>query len=202
MSDSLRDRWVFLNVPFDSTYEPLFVALVAGLTGLGRTPHCVLEIAEHGQGRPTRILRLIKRCRASIHDLSRVQLSGGVPRFNMPFELGLAIANQRLNTRKYHVFIFEGRSYRLPKTLSDLGGHDHEVHRGSQIGILDGLLNWLGQPSGTPSIAELRSLTRDLAAVVSDLKRKHRAIDCFRAHIFRQTVAAATMLARRAELIR
>ena len=42
-----------------------------------------------------RLFELIERCAFSVHDLSRVELSlhrPRVPRFNMPFELGLAVA--------------------------------------------------------------------------------------------------------------
>jgi hypothetical protein len=35
---------VFVNVPFDEAYEPLFIALIAGLTRMGLTPRSVLEI--------------------------------------------------------------------------------------------------------------------------------------------------------------
>ncbi len=38
------ERSVFLDVPFDARYEPLFVGLVAAVTALGRIPRCVLEI--------------------------------------------------------------------------------------------------------------------------------------------------------------
>jgi len=83
---------VFINVPFDDEYEPLFLALIAGLVGLGFTPRSVLQIPPN-QRRLERILTQIKRCAFSVHDLSRVEPSGvrdPVPRFNMPFELGLA----------------------------------------------------------------------------------------------------------------
>lgn len=80
---------VFINVPFDRSYESLFVTLVGTLVFLGQEPHCVLEVREKGEGRLTRIVDLMRMCRLSIHDLSRV----GMPaRFNMPFELGLACA--------------------------------------------------------------------------------------------------------------
>jgi len=42
---------VFLNVPFDDSYEPLFVSLIAALVALGRTPRCVLEVPETGNAR-------------------------------------------------------------------------------------------------------------------------------------------------------
>jgi len=37
-------RDVYLNVPFDKAYERQFVALIAALVAIGRTPRCVLEL--------------------------------------------------------------------------------------------------------------------------------------------------------------
>jgi hypothetical protein len=74
---------VFINAPFDDRYEPLFVALVGMLVFLGQKPRCVLEIREKGDGRLARILDLIRACRISVHDLSRVTTP---VRFNMPFD--------------------------------------------------------------------------------------------------------------------
>ena len=89
-----RPTHVFINCPFDKDYEELFLALIAGLTGLGLTPRCVLEIPPTPESLE-RLFELIERCAFSVHDLSRVELSlhrPRVPRFNMPFELGLAVA--------------------------------------------------------------------------------------------------------------
>lgn len=80
---------VFLNVPYDTGYQPLFVTLVTSLVCLGQKPRSVIEIREQGDGRLRRIFDLMRACRVSIHDLSRV---GRPARFNMPFELGLACA--------------------------------------------------------------------------------------------------------------
>jgi len=89
-------RSVFLNVPFDKGYESLFVSLISALVSLGRVPHCVLEVPDPGIGRLPRILRLIRSCPVSMRDLSRV----GLPvRFNMPFELGIAVALSRIERR-------------------------------------------------------------------------------------------------------
>src|SRR5216110_3608082 len=85
----LDSERVFINIPFDKAYEPLFIPLVGTLVFLRQEPHSVLEVTETGAGRLARILDLMHTCRLSIHDLSRT----GVPaRFNMPFELGLACA--------------------------------------------------------------------------------------------------------------
>ncbi len=114
---------VFLNVPYDEEYEPLFVALLAALPVLGCRPTCALEAADAGQGRLDRILALITSCEASIHDLSRTQVSGRVraPRFNMPFELGVCCAVARIGGR-HRYYVFEEKPFRLQKSLSDLGG--------------------------------------------------------------------------------
>lgn len=110
-SSSAPDFTVFLNFPFDEGYSPLFLALIAGLVALNREPHCVLEIPSGEQNRLDRIYGLIERCGASIHDLSRVTLSGPlrVPRFNMPFELGLAYSIAR--QRAHSFFVLEEHSY-------------------------------------------------------------------------------------------
>src|ERR1043165_918118 len=97
-------RDVFINVPFDPSYEPLFVTLVGTLVFLGQKPHYAREVREDGGGRLKRILELIRKCRMSIHDLSRV----GMPvRFNMPFELGLASALKLTEPRRYEIFVMD-----------------------------------------------------------------------------------------------
>ena len=93
----LRRRCVFLNLPFDKSYEPLFVAMISAIVAIGRTPRCVLEVPEQGDGRLTRVFNLMRSCSVSLHDLSRV----GLPvRFNMPFELGVAFALRRLGSNR------------------------------------------------------------------------------------------------------
>ena len=85
---SLRAASVFINSPFDTSYERQFVALLAAIISIGRTPRCVLEVPG-GPGRLSKIFDLLRECEVSVHDLSRVGLPA---RFNMPFELGLAFA--------------------------------------------------------------------------------------------------------------
>ena len=116
---------VFVNVPFDTTYEPLFVTLVGTLVFLGQKPHCVLEVREKGDGRLIRILDLMRICRMSIHDLSR---TGTPVRFNMPFELGLAYTLKIQHPTDYEVFVLDSIPYRIDRTLSDYKGRDPIVH--------------------------------------------------------------------------
>src|SRR2546428_11551836 len=85
---------VFLNLPFDAQHEKIYLALIAGLSALGLTPRCVLEI-QPTCARLTRLLQLISSCEYSIHDLSRVRLSSTAtrcPRFTNELELGMMLA--------------------------------------------------------------------------------------------------------------
>lgn len=120
---------VFLNVPFDPEYEPIFLALIVGLVTLGLKPRSVIEIPDGGQGRMERLFGLIRTCGASVHDLSRV--TGPLPRFNMPFELGIAYALRQIDGHSFYVF--EEERYRLDKTLSDLRMIDPKIHEGKGL---------------------------------------------------------------------
>jgi hypothetical protein len=193
---------VFLNVPYDEHYQPLFVALVGELAALGCEPTCALELADAGQGRLDRILDLVASCELSIHDLSRVQVSGRLrlPRFNMPFELGICCAVARLRgTHRYYVF--EERPYRL-QSLSDLGGYDPQVHGGTQLGIVRSLLNCLATAEGTPPIEAILSLVRRLGAAARSLAAQHGSPSVFQPHLFRQVAATAARFAQSEDLIR
>jgi hypothetical protein len=125
---------VFLNVPFDANYRRLFVAMVVGVTAHGAIPRCVLELPSSAD-RLKRLRRLIRVCSISFHDLSRVTSTrtthGLVPRFNMPFELGLAMASPSAKC-----FLFEERPYRLQVSLSDVNGTDPLIHHADPLELL------------------------------------------------------------------
>jgi hypothetical protein len=83
----------FINLAYVNSNEDLFLGLLAGLAGFGLVP----VAAMHDPGSDpqlSRIYRLIEQSVISFHDLSYVRLdppSPRTPRFNMPFELGLAV---------------------------------------------------------------------------------------------------------------
>jgi hypothetical protein len=84
-----RIQSVFLNIPYDDQFEKLYLAYIVGLTQLGLKVNATLAVPN--QGRLDRIIKLIEESDVSIHDLSRIEPSFGIPRFNMPLELGLAL---------------------------------------------------------------------------------------------------------------
>lgn len=183
-----RTRGVFLNVPFDDQYENCFVALIAGVAGLGLKPTSVLDVSTSDQ-RLQRIFEHLSNCRYSIHDLSRVELSKGrYPRFNVPFEAGLASA-LALTTDRHERFLFEARRYRLARTCSDLAGVDVKIHGGRPRGVLRAVLNAFVRPRRTPRIGELELLHNVVRIRARELKQEARTL--YEAHPFRELAAFA-----------
>jgi len=192
------NKSVFFNVPFDLSYEPLFVALIAAVVVLGRTPRCVLEIPETGQGRLSRILVLLRSCATSIHDLSRV---GSPVRFNMPFELGIAFALSRLQAR--HKFIMlEAKRHRLQRTLSDMNGIDPLIHSGKAGHTISCVLSHLGKTRGNPPVQQVQRLYQVLWKVVPSFKSTHARTNIYSRGIFGELVDGATRLAEKDGLIK
>lgn len=182
---------VFVNVPFDPSYEPLFVTLVGALVFLGQEPHCVLEVREKGDGRLVRIVELMRACRMSVHDLSR---TGTPVRFNMPFELGLACALKVADPTAYEVFVLDSRPYRIDKALSDYKGRDPLIHHGTSDGMVACLLDTFA--SDIPdAAAEFRQAARVLRKSAQLMKRDMKAASLFRPALFRLVGAAATDIA-------
>ena len=95
-----------------------------------------------------KIRNLIRMCRFSIHDISRLEplRSGRLPRFNMPFELGLDLGcryygGAPLNTKQCLVLERKGSRYR--RVLSDLAGHDISAHQNRPEILVAEVRNWL-----------------------------------------------------------
>jgi hypothetical protein len=188
---------VFLNVPFDQGYEPLFVALICALVALGRAPRSVLEVPEQGEGRLTRIFGLMRECPVSIHDLSRVQLP---VRFNMPFELGIAVALSRIGA-SHKFIVLEARRHRLQKTLSDLNGIDPGIHGATVRGVISCALSHLGKPHGNPDPEIVARMHRRLWRLIPLLKTTHGRSNIYSRSIFGELVEGASTWARKEGII-
>lgn len=126
-------RNVFVNCPFDKQYKPMLDAILFAIHDCGFVARTALEEKGSATTRLDKIARIIRESQWSIHDISRVRTSGAnpLPRFNMPFECGLAMGLQRFGTvqdRRRDVLILEAKEYRDKQTLSDLAGQDFEYH--------------------------------------------------------------------------
>jgi hypothetical protein len=194
----LRRRSVFINVPFDHAYEPLFVALISSLVAVGRTPRSVIEVPDQGEGRLKRLLGLIRSCSVSVHDLSRVNTP---VRFNMPFELGIAFTLARIE-RRHKFAVFESQRHRLQRTLSDLNGIDPGIHGGTARGVISCILASLAKPSANPDLTEVRQIHDQLWRAVPALKSKHGRTTIYSKIIFYDLVSAAVVLTTKAGLLK
>ena len=168
---------VFLNIPYDQAFEPLYLAYIAGLRAFRLEPKTTLQIPG-GERRLDRILDLIGSCRYSFHDLSRVELNlrrPATPRFNMPFELGLAVAWQRFREPSHTWCVFESRSWRAGKSLSDLSGTDVYVHDGTTAGVFREICNALVLVDLQPTVAQMAAIYRGLRRGLPDIMRNCEA---------------------------
>jgi hypothetical protein len=190
-------RDVFINVPFDKRGERTFIGLVAGLVALGLNPRSVLEIPAQ-QSRLDRVLGLISESAFSIHDLSRVGRSRGggftVPRFNMPFELGLAVGMSFAHARKvtsaeHQWWVLESVPNRLAVSLSDLGGYDPTIYGGTLTGLFRALTDaFIVEQAPLNSVQDMMRVYRRISRVARTFDR-----DVFRPAAFRQLVLAARL---------
>lgn len=95
------DNAVFINCPFDNEYTPLFQAIVFCVYRCGFVPVSALGEDNALDNRLQKIERCIAACRYGIHDLSRAEInSARLPRFNMPFELGLFFGAKQFGNKK------------------------------------------------------------------------------------------------------
>lgn len=193
---AVNPEGVFINAPFDAAYERLFITLVGVTTFAKYYPHCVLEVRETGEGRLQRIYELMRTCRVSIHDLSRI----GVPaRFNMPFELGIAYALKLANPGEYEVIVMDSKPYRMDRRLSDFKGRDAFIHHGTCDGMIAAVLDAF--QSHDINFSAFRRAARDLRAFAADIKRESRAATIFHPHLFAAVTSAATKVAARHGLL-
>ncbi len=183
---------VFINAPFDGAYENVFLALIAGLVSLGLNPRCVLEVPP-SIDRLRRLDSIIRSCPFSLHDLSRVQVGRAgpfrVPRFNMPFELGLAAAVAlATHPPKHQWLVLERIRHRVGQSLSDIAGYDANIHHGTVEGTINVVLDIFGNVRNPPL-----SATEDLLWVYRKLSRFRRTLPAgvYRASSFKQLVLAA-----------
>jgi hypothetical protein len=192
------EKAVFLNIPYDRRYEPLFIALVAALLALGRKPRCTLELSDRGQGRPSRIFEIMEQSRVSLHDLSRV---GTPARFNMPFELGLAFALSQY-WGQHDWYVLEARAFRIQKTLSDLKITEEHVHRKGPRIAISCVFDALGTPRNDPDPSAVDRLRRKMAVVAADAKRRYGRHDLFYRAAYLHFMKGSIELARRGGFIR
>ena len=141
-------RNVFVNCPFSREYRPLFQAILFSVYACGFRPRSALEISDSSQNRLSKIESIISESRYGIHDISFMSLDERtkLPRFNMPFELGLFLGAKSFGSgrqRRKLALVFDKGGYRYRVALSDISGQDIALHRGYERLAIREVRNWL-----------------------------------------------------------
>jgi len=144
--DGYNDN-VFINCPFDETFKPLLYAIVYTVYRCGFFPLSALSDDDGTENRLDKIYRIIANCRYGIHDISNTSSNNeGLPRFNMPFELGLFFGAKRFgdkiqNNKK--ALVFEREKYQYQKYISDINGIDTKAHNNEATTVIRETRDWL-----------------------------------------------------------
>jgi hypothetical protein len=192
---SRRIESVFLNIPYDDKFENLYLAYIVGLTQLGLRVNVTLAVPN--QGRLDRIMELVEQSSISIHDLSRIELSRGVPRFNMPVELGIALYRRRSTRGKHSVYIFESRRYRAQRSTSDVNGIDPHIHGGTVKGLMACLRNVFRQSTDVTTVPEMLASYHAVRRRLPEFRRNAGGKSLFEAAVFQDMILAALVEAQR-----
>ena len=192
MARRRRIESVFLNIPYDNGFEDLYLAYIVGLTQLGLRINATLAVPN--QGRLETIIGLIGESNFSIHDLSRIELSKGIPRFNMPVELGLALYRSHITRGKHRVYVFESKTYRAQRSTSDINGIDPQIHNGTAKGVMAGLRNIFRQPGNVTTVPEMLISYRAVRKRLPELRQNAGGKSLFQASVFQDLIAFAALL--------
>lgn len=167
---------VFINCPFDSEYAPLFDAIVFTAVCCGFIPRSALESGTVSEPRVARIVRALVGSKYSIHDLSRCTGEGAenIARFNMPLELGMAMALRFIEPAGEHDWLLlvpSGHPY--GRFVSDLAAYDAIAHDGSVHGVVVAVMSWLATRSdAVPTVTP-----QEVLALLPAFQSRRQALD-------------------------
>lgn len=172
-------RNVFINCPFDSEYVPLLRPLLFTVLFLNFNPRIASERFDSGEARINKICELIKRCRYSIHDISRIRSRkrGEYYRLNMPFELGIDIGCRFSDEgilKSKTCLILEKERYRYQRALSDLSNSDIKNHNDNPETIVLQVRNWFVELGikNAPSATRIWERFNEFMADFSEARQK------------------------------
>lgn len=168
------NRQVFINCPFSADYREKFHAIVFSVIRSGFEPRCALEADDGAENRLHKICGLIGQCRLAIHDISLTELDdvSGLPRFNMPLELGLFLGAKRFGTseqKQKRCIILDREPYRYQAFMSDIAGHDIHSYGGTADRLVATIATWLRDEARHSGVPGGRAISREFAAFQGDL---------------------------------
>ena len=148
MAERQYDTDVFINCPIDAAYRPLFEAIVFTIHDCGFAARSALEVTDTSQVRIEKVSSIIAECKFGVHDISRTEPdpTTHLPRFNMPFELGLFLGAKRFGTGKQkqkNCLVLDVDRYRYQRFMSDIAGQDIVAHDSSPGVAVRLVRDWL-----------------------------------------------------------
>jgi hypothetical protein len=171
---------VFINCPFDDGFKPIFRAIVFTTIVSGYYPRCAFDATDGAEIRVAKIAKMIGECDWGIHDLSRGEVDAtGVPRFNMPMELGLHLGARLFGVgrnRRKRALILEALPHRYDAALSDISGQDIETHHNDPDQAIRCVRNWLSEhrsrsepplPGAAAILGDYRSFQAEVGALLA-----------------------------------
>jgi hypothetical protein len=168
---------VFINCPFDDGFLPILRAMLFTVCAMGCKPTSALEESDASNLRLSKIYELIGECRFSIHDLSRTELTPatGLPRFNMPIELGIFLGAKHFAKLRKSALIFV-KARDVLSFASDLNGMDPIGHGDDPEKVIEPIRHWLstdGKIHGLPAsviLKHYRLFEADLPMIIERLR--------------------------------
>lgn len=148
MPTSRYEQSVFVNCPFDADYAPLFDAIIFVVHDCGFVARCALEVDDSAQVRMDKVFDIIQECKYGTNAISRTELDevSGLPRFNMPLELGVFLGARRFGRGKQCekvCLVLDKEPYRYQKYCSDISGQDIRSHGGDVREAVKVVRDWL-----------------------------------------------------------
>jgi hypothetical protein len=173
---AIPTRSVFINCPFDPAFQSTFDAILFAVVCCGFMPRSALETGNVADSRIDRILRAMFSSKYSIHDLSRCTGEGeeNLARFNMPLELGMAMARRGLaKTRnpKHDWLLLVPEGYSYLRYASDLAGFDPARYDGRPESVVREVMRWLGERPDADRIPSLQEVLGVLPRFQAETKR-------------------------------
>jgi hypothetical protein len=171
----MNERDIFINCAFSPDYRDFFHAIVFAIARSGFVPRCARENDDGGEIRFDKICRIIADSRYGVHDISKTEPDpeSGLPRFNMPLELGLFLGAQRFGGRKHSgkkSLILDCEAHRYQTFISDIAGQDTHSHDGRIDRLIEQISNWLRDEAINDMIPGGRAVAEEFARFQTDLQ--------------------------------
>lgn len=154
----------------------MFEALLFCTHACGFRPRSARELDDGGQARLEKLFGIIEECRYGVHDISRTELDdeNGLPRFNMPLELGMFLGAKRYGgteQKAKRLLILDIEKYRYQKFISDLAGIDIHAQAGDPLRLIAETRDWLANVSRRklPSAARVAKLYERMLADLPEI---------------------------------